>query len=120
MHFGRQHCLRATQAGPVDPEHPSDGLTAEAAAAAQDDYRLLHRALLALGEKYRTVIVLYYLEGRSLAEIGEITHRREGTIKSQLHRGLSQLRQALERVGVGPAATPAITPQAQWPGAVRE
>jgi len=120
MHFRRQKRLLATQEGPVDLEHPSDGLTAEAAAAAQDDYRLLHRALLVLGEKYRTVIVLHYLEGRSLAETGEITGRREGTIKSQLHRGLGQLKQALERVGVGPAATPAMHPQPQQPGAVHE
>ena len=120
MHFRRQKRLLATQAGPVDLEHPSDGPTAEATAADQDDYRLLHRALLALGEKYRTVIVLHYLEGRSLAEIGEITRRREGTIKSQLHRGLSQLKQALERAGVGPGEMPVIPPQPQQPRAVRE
>jgi RNA polymerase sigma-70 factor, ECF subfamily len=120
MHFRRQKRLLARQAGPVDPEHPSEGLSAAAVAAAQDDYRLLHRALLALDEKYRTVIVLHYLEGRSLADIGEITGRREGTIKSQLHRGLSQLKQALERVGVGPTATPAIPPPPQPPGAVHE
>ena len=118
MHFRRQKRLLATQAGPVDPEHPSEGPTAEAVAAAQDDYRLLHQALLALGEKYRTVLVLHYLEGRSLAEIGEITRRREGTIKSQLHRGLSRLKQALERLGLGPEATPKNLPQPPQPGSL--
>jgi RNA polymerase sigma-70 factor, ECF subfamily len=102
MHFRRQKRAQATFAGQVDVEHPSDGPSASASAAASDEYRLLHRAMLALGEKYRTVIVLHYLEGRSLSEICEITNRREGTIKSQLHRGLAQLKEALARVGVAP------------------
>jgi RNA polymerase sigma-70 factor (ECF subfamily) len=69
-------------------------------AAALDDYRLLHRALLELGQKYRTVIVLRYFEGKALSEICEITNRREGTIKSQLHRALAQLKDVLVRAGV--------------------
>ncbi len=100
MHYRRQKRLLAVSAGPVDPEHPSPAPSAELQAGALDDYRLLHGALVQLGEKYRTVIVLRYFEGRSLSEIAEITNRREGTIKSQLHRALAQLKEALMRAGV--------------------
>ena len=102
MHFRRQKRALATFVGPMDVEQPSDGPLASAAAATADEHRLLHRAMLELDQKYRTVIVLHYLEGKSLSEICEITNRREGTIKSQLHRGLAQLKEALARVGVAP------------------
>ena len=100
MHHRRQKRMRAVDGGLVDPEHPGGGCSPEMAAAATDDYRLLHRALLELGHKYRTVIVLRYFEGKSVSEIGEITNKREGTIKSHLHRGLARLREALAQAGV--------------------
>ena len=100
MHYRRQKRLLAANAGPVDPEYPGAEPTAETTAAAQDDYRLLHRALRELGQKYRTVIVLRYFEGKPLSEICEILNQREGTIKSQLHRALAQLKEALMRAGV--------------------
>jgi RNA polymerase sigma-70 factor (ECF subfamily) len=52
--------------------------------------------------KYRTVILLRYFEGKTIEEISGITGRREGTIKSQLHRGLAQLQEILVRWGVLP------------------
>ena len=72
----------------------------EMTAAALDDYRLLHRALLKMGQKYRTVVVLRYFEGKSLTEICDITNKREGTIKGQLHRALAQLKETLALAGV--------------------
>ena len=100
MHHRRQKRMMAVDGGPVDPEHPGAECSPEMAAAATDDYRLLHGALLELGHKYRTVIVLRYFEGKSLSEIGEITNKREGTIKCHLHRGLARLREALVQAGV--------------------
>ena len=100
MHYRRQKRLLAANAGPLDPEYPGAEPTGESTAAAQDDYRLLHRALRELGQKYRTVIVLRYFEGKSLAEICDITNKREGTIKGQLHRALAQLKETLAQAGV--------------------
>ena len=100
MQYRRQKRFLAANAGPVDPEHPGAAPSGETMAATLDDYRLLHRALLELGQKYRTVIVLRYFEGKALSEICEITNRREGTIKSQLHRALAQLKDVLVRAGV--------------------
>lgn len=68
--------------------------------AIAEEFRLLHAALLELRVKYRTVIVLRYFEGKTIEEIAGITGRREGTIKSQLHRGLAQLQEILVRWGV--------------------
>jgi len=70
--------------------------------AAEEEYRLLHRALLELRMKYRTVIILRYYEDKAIAEICKITGRKEGTVKSQLHRGLAKLQDILVRWGVLP------------------
>ena len=70
--------------------------------AAAEEQRLLHEALLQLKLKYRTAIVLRYFEGKTIAEIAQITGRRPGTVKSQLHRGLAQLQDILIDSGVLP------------------
>ena len=70
--------------------------------AASEEYRLVHKALLELRMKYRTVIILRYFEDKMIAEICEITGKKEGTVKSQLHRGLARLQDILVRWGVLP------------------
>jgi len=70
--------------------------------AAAEEYRLVHKALLELRMKYRTVIILRYFEDKVIAEICEITGRKEGTVKAQLHRGLAKLQDILVRWGVLP------------------
>jgi RNA polymerase sigma-70 factor (ECF subfamily) len=50
--------------------------------------------------KYRTVIILRYFEEKTIVEICEITGRKEGTVKAQLHRGLARLQDILVRWGV--------------------
>lgn len=100
MHYRRQKRRQAADAGRVDADYPDATPDARVAAAALDDRRLLQGALLEMDQKYRTVIVLRYFEDKSLSEICEITNKREGTIKSLLHRGLLQLRESLARAGV--------------------
>ena len=70
--------------------------------ASSEEYRLVHKALLELRVKYRTVIILRYFEDKAIAEICKITGRKEGTVKSQLHRGLAKLQDILVRWGVLP------------------
>ncbi len=48
--------------------------------------------LLALPERYRVVLYLYYLEGYSVKEIAVHLERNESTIRSQLQRGREQLK----------------------------
>ncbi|MBU0472988.1 MAG: RNA polymerase sigma factor [Bacteroidetes bacterium] len=58
-------------------------------------FQELHRALVKIKPKYQEVIVLKYFEKKSISEISEITGKAEGTIKSLLHRGLSQLKELI-------------------------
>lgn len=43
-------------------------------------------------EKYRTVLVLYYVEGFKISEIAEILDMKENTVKTRLTRAREQLR----------------------------
>lgn len=58
--------------------------------------RRLLQAVLALPEKYRDVIHLFYYEELSVKEISRITGRGESTVTSQLTRGRELLRKSLK------------------------
>ncbi|MGM9929472.1 MAG: RNA polymerase sigma factor SigW [Bacillus sp. (in: firmicutes)] len=58
----------------------------------------VQREILQLPEKYRTVIVLKYIEDLSLKEIGEILDLPIGTIKTRIHRGREALRKQLSNL----------------------
>lgn len=51
--------------------------------------------VLALPDKYKTAIYLFYYEGYSCAEIAKIIHKTESTVRSHLHRGRTLLRETL-------------------------
>ena len=59
--------------------------------------RAVREAVFKLKPKYQTVIALRYFEGKSLKEISAITGRREGTVRSQMHRAIEQLEKILAR-----------------------
>ncbi|WP_042454368.1 RNA polymerase sigma factor SigW [Neobacillus dielmonensis] len=54
--------------------------------------------ILKLPEKYRSAIVLKYIEDLSLNEISEILDLPLGTVKTRIHRGREALRQQLRYV----------------------
>jgi RNA polymerase sigma-70 factor (ECF subfamily) len=62
----------------------------------------LQRALNALDETYRVAVVLYDVLGCSYGEIAELTEVPEGTVKSRIFRGRTELAKLL-----GTAAAPA-------------
>lgn len=64
------------------PEEPGEGSVTQ--------------AVLSLPAKYRIPIHLYYYEGYSVAEIADITGKREGTVKSHLSRARALLRDKLK------------------------
>jgi len=70
--------------------------------AALEEYLLLHKALSELKLKYRTVIILRYFEDKNISEICDITGKKEGTVKCQLHRGLAKLQDILTGWGLLP------------------
>jgi RNA polymerase sigma-70 factor, ECF subfamily len=58
----------------------------------------IQKEILKLPEKYRSVIVLKYIEELSLKEISEILDIPVGTVKTRIHRGREALRHQLRHV----------------------
>ncbi|MEH7125580.1 RNA polymerase sigma factor SigW [Bacillus sp. JJ1532] len=58
----------------------------------------IQREISKLPEKYRTVIVLKYIEELSLNEISKILDLPLGTVKTRIHRGREALRTQLRHV----------------------
>jgi RNA polymerase sigma-70 factor (ECF subfamily) len=79
-----------------DPSTKTELLQAEAELRRREDFLTLHENISKLQLKYQEVIVLRYFEDKQLKEIGEILGKREGTVKSLLHRGLEKLRKLTE------------------------
>jgi len=99
MHWRRKKRVKIVSLQIDDEEHSPEPSAGDSMAAAEE-YRLVHKALLELTLKYRTVIILRYFEAKTIAEICEITVRKEGTVKAQLHRGLARLQDILVHWGM--------------------
>jgi len=54
------------------------------------------QAVMALGEKYRVVVYMYYYEGYSTPEIAKVIGKSETTIRSLLHRARNKLKDMLK------------------------
>ena len=62
----------------------------------------IYQLFTSLEEKYRLPMVLYYVEGYCVKEIGSILRLPQGTVKSRLHRGRRLLRDSLALEEVQP------------------
>lgn len=58
-------------------------------------------AVMALQGKYREAIYLFYYEGYSIKEIGELTGRSKAAVSAHLSRGRKKLRELLGGQGYG-------------------
>jgi RNA polymerase sigma-70 factor (ECF subfamily) len=67
----------------------------EATALRRLEGERVHRALDALSPEHRLVVILFYYEGLSHAEIARICGCAVGTAKSRLHYALARLRRLL-------------------------
>lgn len=101
-YYRRQKRARATSLRRGNRASGSPAPATDESTADAEEHRLLHKALLELRLKYRTVIILRYFENKTIAEISNTTGRKEGTIRCQLHRGLAQLQDLLANWGVLP------------------
>jgi RNA polymerase sigma-70 factor (ECF subfamily) len=85
-----------------EPITPSDSsveievLEAEKELRRHEDFLLLHENIAKLSIKYQEAITLRFFENKQIKEIAEVLGKREGTIKSLLHRGLEKLRELME------------------------
>jgi RNA polymerase sigma-70 factor, ECF subfamily len=66
-----------------------------------DDAAVIHEALNGLVPKHREVLVLYFLEEFSLAEMAMVMGCAEGTIKSRLHYAKRAMKKIISGGGYG-------------------
>ena len=57
----------------------------------EENYNIIVSSILALDEKYRDVLSLYYLNELTVSEIAVALSRKESTVKQQLARGRHKL-----------------------------
>ena len=62
----------------------------------QPEQRELYREVMALPEKYRTVLDLFYCEELSTREIGEVLGIRQSAVTTRLTRAREQLKKRLK------------------------
>ena len=83
------------------PQTPVEDVTAvadepdEDAFAARETELEVQRALLALDELSRTLVVLVAIEGLAYHEVAEVTDLPVGTVKSRVHRARARLAELL-------------------------
>lgn len=71
----------------------------KAAMESSDILDELQDAILALPERYRVPIHLYYYEEYSVREIARMLHRTESAVQTQLQRGRERIKQTMEGSG---------------------
>ena len=77
---------------PHDPE--SELIEAQEKLKQHQDFLEIQGKIARLPAKYQEVIALRFFEKKQINEIAEILGKREGTIKSLLHRAVEKLREA--------------------------
>lgn len=75
---------------------PGDERTPETEYLLSETQQTIHQAIEGLPAKYKSVIVLRYLQELSLQEIGEVLGMPVTTVKTRVHRGREFLRKKLE------------------------
>jgi RNA polymerase sigma-70 factor (ECF subfamily) len=76
---------------PHDPE--SELIEAQEKLKQHQDFLEIQKKITKLPAKYQEVIALRFFEKKQINEIAEILGKREGTIKSLLHRAVEKLRE---------------------------
>ena len=73
-----------------------DFIEAEEELKKQKDFLEIQQKISQLPNIYQEIIVLKFFEKKKIKEIAEILGKREGTVKSLLHRGLEKLRKLMD------------------------
>lgn len=77
---------------------PDDNRLPDKEAEGMELRNYIHNEIAALPPKYRSIIILRYLEEFSLQEISDILDIPLGTVKTRIHRGREALRKKLRHV----------------------
>ena len=82
---------------PIAVSNPStEILEAEQELKKHQDFLMLQKEISKFPIKYQEVITLRFFEKKKIKEIAEILSKKEGTIKSLLHRGLEKLKELMK------------------------
>jgi len=82
---------------PITVRNPSmEIFEAEERLKKHQDFLKIQEKILQLPLVYQEVITLRFFEKKKIREIGEILGKKEGTVKSLLHRGLEKLREVMQ------------------------
>ena len=79
--------------------HPESAQNVEAEAARSIERDTLFNAMSRLKPDYREVLLLRFVEGYGAADVGRMTGRSEGAVRTLQHRALDRLRNELARMG---------------------
>ncbi|MEE8465697.1 MAG: sigma-70 family RNA polymerase sigma factor [Dehalococcoidia bacterium] len=92
-----QRRRRSLPIDPIDVAEAQSGAgdPAELAESIESSQRV-RQAISALSDEHNTVVTLRFFTGLTIPQVARVLGRREGTIKSRLHRALQHLRGALE------------------------
>ena len=71
---------------------PAQGMSAHEAVEYDETVELLRAGLASLPLSYREPLLLYYVEGKQYAEIGDILRIPEGTVATRIRRGKAKLK----------------------------
>jgi len=83
---------------PISLHNPeTEFLKAQEELKMHQDFLKIQEKISQLPIKYQEVITLRFFEKKKIKEIAEILGKREGTVKSLLHRGLKRLKGLLEK-----------------------
>src|SRR5262249_60633260 len=93
----RETMARQADAGELTPAAPDAGPIA--ALEQRDRVTLLRQALARLPESLRTAVVLRDLQELSYQEIADRLHLPEGTVKSRINRGRTELARQVRKLG---------------------
>jgi RNA polymerase sigma-70 factor, ECF subfamily len=69
---------------------------AEEELSKHEEFLLLHKKIAELPSMYQEVIALKYFEKKKIKDMVNILGKKEGTIKSLLHRGIEKLREKMQ------------------------
>jgi RNA polymerase sigma-70 factor (ECF subfamily) len=80
---------------PISPNDPESKLIeAQEKLKQHQDFLEIQVKIVRLPAKYQEVIALRFFEQKQIKEISEILGKKEGTVKSLLHRALEKLKEA--------------------------
>ncbi len=82
------------------PEGIEPGATPDEAAMGLERAEHVRRAVLALPQEYRAVVILRHYEGLKFSQIAEVLGIPEGTVKSRMVEALSRLGTQFRRAGL--------------------